>query len=211
MPKTGRSPNRGGTLPKSKQGKLEVLKQVSEELTTGHSASKELERVLSRLEAEWTDPPHAASHRGKVTEPKCTVDVVRSVLKHVSQGMPITTAFGLEGIPKSLLGEWAEAAARGGQPYQLVTELLRVAQDLAEANFTRVVAAACLLDWRAAAWWLERRRPEHWGKASTDERSSSPQFSGALVAQRTVHRVSSGTLQLPPLPPSEFDDEGGSA
>lgn len=61
--------------------------------------------------------------------------------------------------------EWKQRAADGEEPFvTFLTEATR-ARDAAETRMARIVVAAAE-DGNASAaqWWLERRRPENWGR-----------------------------------------------
>lgn len=78
----------------------------------------------------------------------------------VAEGVPIATACRIEGIGKTTLYDWRKQGAEGLEPFAEFARELRRAQDTCEATVTSRLVRATLMDWKAAAWWLERRRPK---------------------------------------------------
>lgn len=78
----------------------------------------------------------------------------------VAEGVPVATACRIEGIGKATLYDWRKQGAEGLEPFAEFARELRRAQDTCEATVTSRLVRATLMDWKAAAWWLERRRPK---------------------------------------------------
>ena len=99
------------------------------------------------------------------------------ICKHIAAGVPETTAALVNGIDDSTYFRWKAKGEPAKAPafYRQFRE--RVKKALAEAESGCVItvraAAAAYTDaaghrhpgqWQAAAWWLERRLPDTWGK-----------------------------------------------
>jgi transposase-like protein len=85
----------------------------------------------------------------------------------ISIGVPVRTACEAEGVTKTTLRNWRAKAAEGIPEYQSFVLDLDQALAKAEVGVTMHVVKAAQHDWRAGAWWLERRRPEHYGAKQT--------------------------------------------
>jgi transposase-like protein len=57
--------------------------------------------------------------------------------------------------------------AASDRPFVLLMAAVEQAQARAESDYVRKIAKAADKDWRAAAWWLERRRPDAFGNRET--------------------------------------------
>jgi hypothetical protein len=79
--------------------------------------------------------------------------------KLVAAGVPIGTACRMEGVGKQTLYDWRAAGKAARAPYAQFVRELDAALAKVEAGITIQLVAATKRDWRAAAWWLERRKP----------------------------------------------------
>lgn len=82
-----------------------------------------------------------------------------AIAKLVSLGVPLEAAAQAEGISKSTLYNWRRAGEAGRAPFRQFSEDLDKALAAAEVSITLNVVRASRDDWRAGAWWLERRNP----------------------------------------------------
>jgi len=80
----------------------------------------------------------------------------------VAEGVPIAVACRIEGVGKSTLYEWRARGAAGDEPFAGFCAELERARDICEATITSRLVRASLFDWKAGAWWLERRRPQRY-------------------------------------------------
>jgi hypothetical protein len=84
-------------------------------------------------------------------------------------GSYISVACQVAGIPYSTHKDWMKrgqlAGGKNGQ-YRAYADRIEVALAIGEDNLVKSVAAGAVEDWRAAAWMLERKEPERWGKKS---------------------------------------------
>ena len=71
------------------------------------------------------------------------------------------------GVGRSTLYEWRAAGEAGLEPYADFAAQLKRSLGRVEVTLTLSVTAAARKDWRAAAWWLERRRPERYSSKQT--------------------------------------------
>jgi hypothetical protein len=144
-------------------------------------------------------------------------DDVEAVLKWVCRGLYRETAFLRVGLRPSMGTTWNAKAAKGDRRYQLVKELMEMADGVAEAQAITVIERAARKDWRAAAWYLDRKYPERWGTGAMRaphqhmNTTRDPRFNGQAPAGALINaeHPTDSTPLLPPLPPSEFEDEQG--
>lgn len=113
---------------------------------------------------------------------KCTPEVIEEFARHMRVGLYLEDACGLVGIVKQTAYnwlQWGEAALleAGGNLREVPEEQRAYAEFLdavtrAEATaisnnlliIERAAAEDRPGDWRAAAWFIERRKPRTWGK-----------------------------------------------
>lgn len=78
--------------------------------------------------------------------------------------MEVSAAFA--GIHKDTLYAWLKrgARARVGDPYRSFSDAMQKALAEAEVRDVAVVGQAAAKWWQAAAWRLERRSPDRWGR-----------------------------------------------
>lgn len=101
-------------------------------------------------------------------------------------------------------GTFAQAAACGGisvdtfarwrTRYPAFGDAAERAAAAAEIHALAVISAASATDWRAAAWWLERRHPERYGRG---RRAEAPPLEPTREATITVRRIAAAE---PPAP-----------
>lgn len=88
----------------------------------------------------------------KLTEPR-----VAALLHALENGCTREAAAGAAGISRATLWRWMTAD-------ETLRDEVEKAEDKAEARFTAAVVHAVPTTWQAAAWWLERRRWQQYGR-----------------------------------------------
>ncbi len=79
--------------------------------------------------------------------------------------------------------EWCDRGRRGEPVYDAFLQAATRARDAAEVRYAAVVAKAAKEGNESAArWWLERRRPETWGRKDADVQVSTHLHQGADIA-----------------------------
>lgn len=117
---------------------------------------------------------YCPSHGPRVGRPtKLTDGLIDVIARSVESGNAYTTAANTAGVHDRTLYRWltqADEDLAQDPPADTVHARLRQALTRAEAEAeARMVASvklATLTDWRAAAWWLERRRPDKYAQRS---------------------------------------------
>lgn len=81
-------------------------------------------------------------------------------------GNYLETAAAYAGVPKTTLHDWLRKGRKGTEPYAAFVAEVEEALGAAETGFVVRVATAARdpRHWTAAAWWLERRFPDRWGR-----------------------------------------------
>lgn len=87
---------------------------------------------------------------------KVTDRRVESALVALENGCTREAAAGAAGVTRSTFYRWLDDVT--------FRDAVEKAESLAEAKFTAAVAVAVPKNWQAAAWWLERRRYQHYAR-----------------------------------------------
>lgn len=86
------------------------------------------------------------------------------ILKAVADGLPNETAARLAGIAERTLYHWLRRGRAGEEPFFQFFHELKKQQAQAVSDAVGVIRAAAKRgQWKAAAWWLERRHPDLYG------------------------------------------------
>lgn len=94
---------------------------------------------------------------------KLTVDVIRRVCDAIRDGNCREVSARLAGIHPATLFDWLrKAKAQGKGRFHEFSEALKKAEAEAEGDRVLLIKQASVRSWQAAAWWLERRRPERY-------------------------------------------------
>lgn len=84
------------------------------------------------------------------------------------------------GISKGAFYQWLKKGRRDRRAgvksvYSEFADKIEKAGALAEGRFVSIIAKAAEEQWTAAAWWLERTKPQRWGKKDKLEHSGQAQ------------------------------------
>ena len=81
-------------------------------------------------------------------------------------GNTIQTACALAGLSRKSYYRWLKEAedAPEGHPLRHFRDTVKEALAEAQHRMLMIIQKAAVKDWRAAAWFLERRCPEDWGR-----------------------------------------------
>lgn len=120
---------------------------------------------------------------------KYTPAIGKRICELVAAGVSVEGAAASQGIGKRTVYDWRER----GQADDADESLAKFALDLEkamgdiEARLTMNVTARAKADWRAGAWWLERRRPEVYGDQAALDRKLHAEYLRMLdAAKRTL-------------------------
>ncbi len=120
---------------------------------------------------------------------KLTPEVQETICRYVRQGLTYETAARAAGISESTFYRWrarGEKAQRG--KFRQFWEAVKKAEAEAEQRLVERILAASRDSWQAAAWILERRYPDRWGRR--DRVKHETDFGDALaqVLERLADR-----------------------
>ncbi len=109
---------------------------------------------------------------------KYTPEVVSRVCELLAEGNTRKTASLLAGISYETFRQWL-------QTKPAFSAAVQKAEAEAEARHVAIIRQAAAKTWQAAAWWLERRRPEEWGDRSRRRVEVSGPGEGPLRHEHT--------------------------
>lgn len=116
-------------------------------------------------------PPKAPprSRAGHPIHPRLTGAVAEVIVQIVRGGAYLKTAAQFAGVHRDTIRRWRKRGETDLQdnvesPYAAFARALARAEAQAEATRVLRIQAAGEKDWRADAWYLERRFPERWGQ-----------------------------------------------
>ena len=119
----------------------------------------------------------------------------------VAVRVPIRTACQLEGIGARTLYDWRERGKLGQEPFASFEQDLAIAVARAEATAVQFIATAAADNWKANAWWLERRFPKRYGAKQQLRVSKAPadmtdeELQAAIAAHGFVRALPTDPLQ----------------
>lgn len=138
-----------------------------------------------------------------------------AVVKNLREGAYLETSAAAAGIDRFTLRVWLKKGNREDRrkldtPYARFARRVRTAQAQAEMDDVRVIRDARSESWQAAAWRLERKYPERYGrKDRTDEKTIDAAVEKRLremldLAQSAANRIATEG-RSGALPPIEED------
>ena len=104
----------------------------------------------------------ASDKKGRPTS--LTPETGERIIGFLRLGNYIETACNASGIHKDSFYEWLKRAKTGEEPFAKFASQVDEAVALAEARDLQTIQKASGEQWQAAAWRLERRYPERWGR-----------------------------------------------
>ena len=114
---------------------------------------------------------------------KLDADRQARICEALALGVSIEAAAAHAGLSAACVHEWMARGRKGERLYAEFLEAATRARDAAEVRFAAVVAKAAKEGNEAAArWWLERRRPDQWGRKDADVQVTTHVHQGAEVA-----------------------------
>ena len=93
-------------------------------------------------------------------------EVPRRIVKAMSEGNFFDTSCSLAGLDPKAGRDWLRRGARSknpDDPYRRFFLEVEAARATSEDGAVLMIRRGQLEDWKAAAWWLERRHPKKWG------------------------------------------------
>jgi hypothetical protein len=114
---------------------------------------------------------------------KLTPELQEEVVKRIRAGNYIQVACEAVGISHTTYFNWIKKGEEGKRPYVEFLEAVKKAESEAQVNYVATVASHARDQWQAAAWWLERRFPDKWG------RKDRLDIKGEITAEKKVDKI----------------------
>ena len=120
---------------------------------------------------------------------KLTPQVQARIVQAIVGGNDITVAAAYAGIGKTTFYEWLERGRKAKTgPFADFADAIQKAQADAETrNVALIAKAAQDGTWTAAAWWLERKYPERWGRKDRHEVTGKDGNDITITVRRVTH------------------------
>ena len=132
-----------------------AAKKKRKRIVHGPKAPKiDLEDVPALTAPPGAPPPHAPKFTTAIGDKICTI---------VRRGNFRDMAVAQVGISRQTMYNWIRWGGEGREPYAAFLAKLEAAESEAEDVLVVHVRQQAKLDWRAAAWLLERRGSKRWG------------------------------------------------
>ena len=127
---------------------------------------------------------------------KLTPEVQQKIVDAIRLGNYIETAAAYAGISKSTLYDWLKKGgrARSGK-YREFSDAVEKALAESEMRDVAVITAAAKENWQAAAWRLERKFPDRWGRRERIDANLNHQ---GQVTQRHEYHIVQQIVQNDP-------------
>jgi transposase len=149
------------------------------------------------------DTPKRPRGRPTGRPTKLTDDVQEQIVRALRAGNYIETAAKFAAVDKKTLYSWLDRANRGEAKYKGFLHAVNKAQADAEVSAVAVITKAAASQWQAAAWRLERKFPERWG------RREHVTVEGGVKERPLVIDLITDRAQLMPTDPDAESDDAG--
>lgn len=143
----------------------------------------------------------SAKHPGGRPE-KLTKQIQDVIVESLKAGNYVETAAAFAGIHKATLYDWLKKGAnQSSGKFREFSDAVKKAQAWSEDRDVKLIANAAGSQWQAAAWRLERRFPDRWGRRERHEVSGPGGEPIAVVSVAESKKVVRDILE------SDFDEE----
>ncbi len=95
---------------------------------------------------------------------KLTPDTKEDIVKALKAGNSRRDSALYAGIAESTFYGWMERGRAGEPLYMEFLEAVEKAEAQSVVRNVAIIQRAAEETWQAAAWWLERKRPDDWGR-----------------------------------------------
>ena len=107
-------------------------------------------------------PTQQPPQLGRPTD--CTPETIKAITDLIRVGNYASVAARSVGISESTYYDWLNRGRRGEKPFSDFSEAIKKAEADGETYRVSRIIQASAEQWQAAAWWLERKMPERWGR-----------------------------------------------
>jgi len=100
---------------------------------------------------------------------KLTPELQTQIVAYITAGAYIETAAAAAGVVKNTLYDWLKRGKTGEEPFAAFSDAVERAMGQADMRDLAVIdKAAQANQWQAAAWKLERKHPDKWGRTRVE-------------------------------------------
>ena len=158
---------------------------------------------------------------------KLTLELSEKICSALRAGNYIDTAIAYGGVAKDTYYEWLRRGARATKandtrdtekPYRDFHDAVEQAIAASEIRDVALIAKAATEQWQAAAWRLERRYPDKWGKRERHELSGpqgGPVQHAFIDPNELARKIAAGSFEgeesSTETLDSEIDEPGGTS
>ena len=140
---------------------------------------------------------------------RLTKELGKKICHLVAQGNYPSSACEQVGVPSGTFFGWLKRGeTTSDEPYKSFAGALRMAESISESNAIAEIVEST--DWRARAWFLERRYPDRWN-AKTNSEDSNAIGLIELLRNRLASHAKNSALPTPSAQhsKSEIIESGG--
>jgi len=117
---------------------------------------------------------------------KLTPELQQKIVDAIRMGAYIETAAAYAGINKSTLYDWMRRGARAKSgKYKEFSNAIEKALAESEMRDLAVIAKASQENWQAAAWRLERKFPDRWGRRKAKSEIAKIEAETEFIREKT--------------------------
>ena len=87
-------------------------------------------------------------------------EIVKKLIGYIEAGSNVATACRAVGISRETFYDWLKDKTKS----DISDTIIQKAKAKAEIKYVSIVQNAANRNWRAAAWFLERKYPKRWGR-----------------------------------------------
>ena len=122
------------------------------------------------LSRKSVEPPSITMGEGKSPRGRKSHLIDRKVLIRLrdalAAGNTYNNACAMAGVGRTTFYRWMDESqtAPEGHPLREFRDSIKRACAIAENRHVMIIQKAAAQHWQAAAWWLERRHPQHYGR-----------------------------------------------
>lgn len=117
---------------------------------------------------------------------KLTPELQQKIVDAIRMGAYIETASAYAGINKSTLYDWMKRGARAKSgKYKEFSDAIEKALAESEMRDLAVIAKASQENWQAAAWRLERKFPDRWGRRKAKSEIEKIEAETEFIREKT--------------------------
>jgi transposase len=135
-----------------------------------------------------------------------TDELQEKILRYLKLGAYVETAAAAAGISRDCFYKWMRRGAKGEKPYKAFADAVEQALAESEVRDLGIILGAAQTQWQAAAWRLERRFPDKYGRH--DRTTVDAKVKGKVDVEVTDERLFGKLASLIERARTRRDSEG---